>query len=801
MVFNSPCLTNKWYSIQMLAERRYPLSRELMIRMLEHGMEVEDESETTITLIHLFILWTTANDIMADVNAPVEQAPALAPPTRTDEQILPRIRWVPIGKSNCYLDAEKSQSNPIYKIAVDILKHTNFFRAFTASSTIPAIYIQQFWDTICYDRTDGGYKCQLDEQWFNLTKDTLRDALLITPVNNNKDFSSPPTQETLINFVNSLGYPKEYKHKFHPRPESPLHLPTEEPIMGYLKFSAKGTKREVFGMPIPNELITDDIRGADYYDAYLKKVASHQRYLAGEEVSDPDSPAPKPTKSTKTKITKQAKPVAPKAATKKPQPTPIKLKEKKRKQTKETTKATLLAKRAKVGKVAKKRTLKKSQQLVDEFVDEGIPLTEPGFGDLEADTQRVIEESLKDAHGAHLGPLPPVVFRETDTGKYQPLPEVEGKGKEKVGAEQVVRVLLNLQTPKKKSQSEQYIFQRRTSAPTEPSGHDESSSLYAELGLTGSDTKLDEEVPPIVKSGAPDEGQAGPNPGIQDEGQAGPNPGNDTVSQTLSTPGVHAGPNLEHTDAEATDATSQPQPGQMDEEFTATAYPNIQENLKLTVDDPVIPEEPASSTGTLSSLQHLAKDFSFGDQFFNDKPPEANNEKTTADTEAESMVSVTIHQDTSVIPPMTSPVIDLVSVPDSPTVHRPLPTTTTATATTTTTIMTTIPLPPQPQQVSSDSILINRLGELEQHIADLVDANQALEERLDKHGSRLYRLENQDIPNQVSKAVDEIVTDAVDWAMHAPLRERFRDLPEADMKKFSTTECGNPNPAKLMKIT
>ncbi|GJX80762.1 hypothetical protein Tco_0328911 [Tanacetum coccineum] len=47
--------------IHMLAERRYPLSRELMIRMLEHGMEVEDESEIAITLIHLFILWTTAN--------------------------------------------------------------------------------------------------------------------------------------------------------------------------------------------------------------------------------------------------------------------------------------------------------------------------------------------------------------------------------------------------------------------------------------------------------------------------------------------------------------------------------------------------------------------------------------------------------------------------------------------------------------------------------------------------------------------------------------------------------------------
>ncbi|GJS83740.1 hypothetical protein Tco_0750281 [Tanacetum coccineum] len=132
---------------------------------------------------------------------------------------------------------------------------------------------------------------------------------------------------------------------------------------------------------------------------------------------------------------------------------------------------------------------------------------------------------------------------------------------------------------------------------------------------------------------------------------------------------------------------------------------------------------------------------------------------------------------------MTSPVIDLVSRPNSLNFHRPLPTTATATPTTTTTI-TTLPLPPQPQQGPSDPTLLKHIGEFEQHIADLVDANQALEERLDKHGSRLYRLENQDIPNQVRKAMDEIVMDAVDWAMQAPLRERFRDLPEADMKEI-----------------
>ncbi|GJY91291.1 hypothetical protein Tco_0506487 [Tanacetum coccineum] len=239
------------------------------------------------------------------------------------------------------------------------------------------------------------------------------------------------------------------------------------------------------------------------------------------------------------------------------QPAPTKPKEKKRKQAKETTEATPPAKRAKAGKVVKKQTLKSSQ---------------------------AIRKSDRYAHGAPRGPLPPVVFRETDTRKFQPLPEVEGKGNEKVSAEQAAQVLLNLQTLKKKSPAKQYIFQRRTSALTEPSGHDESSSLYAELGLTESNTES--EMPPVVKSGDQDEGQAGPDPGIQDKGQAEPNPNDVAESQPLSTLGVHAGPNLEHTDAEATNATSQPQPGQMDVEFTATAYPNVQENLKLTVDEP-----------------------------------------------------------------------------------------------------------------------------------------------------------------------------------------------------------------------
>ncbi|GJX16388.1 hypothetical protein Tco_0217220 [Tanacetum coccineum] len=688
---------------------------------------------------------------MADVNvnAPAKQAPAMAPPTRTDDHILYRSRWVP---------------------------HTNFFRAFTSSSKIPSIYIQQFWDTIRYDKTTGSYSYQLDEQWFDLNEDTVRDALQITPVKNNQSFSSPPTPDVLIKFVNDLGYPKfvrtlsavvtndmfqpwralttiinlcltgktyermweeftqsihyfiedkknlalhtqgkkkanpivipsvrftkliihhlQSKHKFHLRPNSPLHMPYEEYVLGYLKFSAKGTKQEVFGMPILNELITADIQGEQYYNEYLAKVAKHQRYLTGKEGSGPDSPAPKPAKARKPEATKKSKPSAPKA-------TPL---------VTETSEAPSPAKRSKAGKVAKKRKPKSPLQLIDEFVDEGVPENEPRLDNEEADLKKVVEESLKDVHAAHQGPLPPVVIREPESGKFQPLPEVQGKGKKKVGEEQAAQVLLNLPTPKKKSPADQYIFQRHSYAPTEPLGHDESSSLYAELSLTDSETESNEEVPGI-DIGDQDKGQARPNPGIQDKGQARSNPGDVAVSQPQPSHVVHVGPHLEHME--------------------------VEENLKLPTEDQVRLEEPANSAGTLSSLQNLDK----------------------------SMVTVPIHQDTSSVPLMTTPVIDLtVSQPVSTTVQAPLPTSTAmVTAITTTTSL--LPPPNQPQQASSDSILIQRIDELEQHMANLLQDNLALEERLDNHGSRLYKLENLNIPHQVSKAVDEIITDAVDWAI------------------------------------
>nr|GEZ25674.1 hypothetical protein [Tanacetum cinerariifolium] len=495
--------------------------------------------------------------------------------------------------------------------------------------------------------------------------------------------------------------------------------------------------------------------------------------------SDPDSPASKPTKTAK-----KSKPTVPKtdlrapvskpASTKqpKPKPAPAKTQGKKRKLVTEISDKPSQARKSRPSLVSKRRKPISSLRSVDEFVAEDIPEKEPR------------------------GPLPPVVIREPESRKYQSLPEVPGKDKEKVTEEHVAHDLLNLQTPKKKSHADRYIFQRHTSTPTRSSGHDESSSLYAELGLTDNEEESDEdvsgtdaEVQGEAQAGpnfdAKDEGQAGSNLDEQAEGQDGPNPGDAKASQPLPSPVVHAGSDLKHMDLVVADVLTQPSPEQMDEGFTATAYPKVQENLKLTVEEQVILEEPASSSGTLSSLQHLMKDLNFGNLFFSDKPSEADNDKATAETEAESMLSVTIQQDTSSIPPMTTSIIDLTSRPESPKVHQLLKAT--ATETTATITTTTIhPPPSQPQQTTTDSMLMKCIGKLEHIMANLIQDNKQLEQRdlpeadmKENHHKRMWEIDSYKTHKDQMQLYE-----ALEKSMNCDHSEKLlKDLADARKKK------------------
>nr|GEZ66344.1 hypothetical protein [Tanacetum cinerariifolium] len=214
------------------------------------------------------------------------------------------------------------------KTGLQWMQNTNFFRAFTASTSVLAIYLQQFWDTFMFKAKTGTYHFQLDEDWFTLDANLLREALDITPIDQAHQFVSPLLGDAIINFMNELGYPREIhfvsrmvvnnlyqpgrailsminqcltgktygfdrpryivlqmlwgrNHKIHQRSGSPLNLAEDDLSLVNPKFVTKGEIDEVFGMQIPNKLI----RNAPYYNAYMEMVAKHNQKMLGKKCS------------------------------------------------------------------------------------------------------------------------------------------------------------------------------------------------------------------------------------------------------------------------------------------------------------------------------------------------------------------------------------------------------------------------------------------------------------------------------------------------------------------------------------
>ncbi|GJT31960.1 hypothetical protein Tco_0922379 [Tanacetum coccineum] len=644
---------------------------------------------------------------MAEQNIPAQ------PPTRTDEQIVPRSQWLSIGKSNLLFNAQKIQKNLIFQISVDILSNTNFFQAFTASTNVPAIYLQQFWKTMSYNEKTGIYSCQLDEQWFDLSVDLLRKALAITPVNPAHPFELPPSGDTVIDFVNELGYPEPveivssirtnyvyqpwrailcllnqcltgktsgsdkprhpvlqmlwgivtqtnvdhaeliweeftqgiqtfFSHKashkaslknpkkkvtpllipygrfskviiyylasnnnIHRRPDSAVHHTGDDYILGNLKFVPKGESVEVFGMAIPDPLITEAIRQSSYYPMYLKMVAENTKKTPqGSASMQPATKRAIPKKPTTTTPVKQTKPAPPPSK----KPTKRKLPQKVRK-----------------GKPA--------FQLVDEEDEaqqESIPQREDDDPDLElakklsletpqekgegegdnADLERAIKLSLDPAFLPQgRAPVGGVTIRDPVSEATPKLHEVVGKGKAVVTEEQVAHSLIDLS--KKKRTTDQFILARRDQSPpdstTGPSSrpdddtsekviHESSSTSDSERtesdtesGTPKGDKVQGEIVTSTVTSGVsipvsdPEkahEALAGPDPEPMNEDQTGSDSGKLHVSL--------AGPNPEH----------------MDDEFLSTAYPKVHENLKLITDERDYTKAREESDSTIPDPSH-----------------------------------------------------------------------------------------------------------------------------------------------------------------------------------------------------
>nr|GEY39266.1 hypothetical protein [Tanacetum cinerariifolium] len=163
-----------------------------------------------------------------------------------------------------------------------------------------------------------------------------------------------------------------------------------------------------------------------------------------------------------------------------------------------------------------------------------------------------------------------------------------------------------------------------------------------------------------------------------------------------------------------------PDPEPTHDKYMTDLYPKVQESLKFSVDEDVILEDPIRSTGTLSFIKNMEDAYAVGDQFLNDKSTEDEPKKPNIEAKVVSMVTVPIYQASFSVPSLSTP----------------------------------------------------------------IPKNKTLDNTSQNLRSRVFHLELRDLPHMIDEAVRESVREAVHMALQAPLRDRFRELSEADMKEI-----------------
>ncbi|GKB66465.1 hypothetical protein Tco_0927877 [Tanacetum coccineum] len=694
---------------------------------------------------------------MADVNAPAQA------PTRSDDEILPYAAWGIYCFGLCSLHIHST-----------VLEY------------------------LTYVEKAGTYRFQLDESWFTLDANLLRDTLEITPIDPAQQFVSPLLGEAIMDFVNQLGYTetsghdrprypvlqmlwgiitctnvdfaklvweefvqaiqtfltdkanlgsptkkgrKENPHmipycrftkliichlgrihNIHQRSTSPFHLAEQDLKLGNLKFISKGEAEEVFGMPIPNEMISNNIRNAPYYSAYLEMVVKHDQKVAAVKEgkkktasTKPHKPKPAIEKSSKLVLAKKPKVTKEKpskASSSKP-PKPKQAKDK-------STKATPLHKASK-GKVTKDRTLK----LIDETENEPAysePEPEPkhqGNGE-DLEMERAIQMSLELFQAQSQAPVGVVAIHEPIAETTRPLPVVEGKGTAIVTEEQASHSLLALHAPKRRSIMDQFILPRQTPTTEEASTRPSTQPLDDTATNIIRDSPTSTNAETCAKSDKRNSGgdtevlqitdEAGSDPGETHESQ--PPPGQVRMDEDQA----GQDPRISRM------AIVGPDPEPTHDDIIADMYLKVQESLKFSADEHVFLEDPPSSTGTISSMKNLEDVYAIGDQFINDKSIDDEPRKLNVESEVVSMTSSTT--------------------------QTPIFTTTTKTTT------TTLPLPLQQQSIPESKLAI-RVVALEKKVSKLEQANKNLDNVNQNLGSSVSTLELRDLPHKIDEAVWE----------------------------------------------
>ncbi|GJZ88016.1 retrovirus-related pol polyprotein from transposon TNT 1-94 [Tanacetum coccineum] len=126
-----------------------------------------------------------------------------------DDALVLREQRLTIGSCNYRLSTTFKPKEPTFQVALDVLTLTPFYPAFLITASVPAVYMQEFWATVTYQKHHIRFK--MNKKSYSFDMETFRNMLLIYPKLHGQKFVDPPFEEEILTFIRELGYPRNIK--------------------------------------------------------------------------------------------------------------------------------------------------------------------------------------------------------------------------------------------------------------------------------------------------------------------------------------------------------------------------------------------------------------------------------------------------------------------------------------------------------------------------------------------------------------------------------------------------------------
>ncbi|GJU45908.1 hypothetical protein Tco_1203174 [Tanacetum coccineum] len=110
------------------------------------------------------------------------------------------------------MDPTLTQKEETYQVISDIIKNTPCYNDFLITADVPVIYMQQFWYTIKKVKKSSFYEFDIDNKTCKINVELFQKILNICPRVQNQEFTVPPSNDSLMDFLLDLGYNGLLKH-------------------------------------------------------------------------------------------------------------------------------------------------------------------------------------------------------------------------------------------------------------------------------------------------------------------------------------------------------------------------------------------------------------------------------------------------------------------------------------------------------------------------------------------------------------------------------------------------------------